>query len=71
MAIVQNNYWEPNEGKDMGNEEETQKNNRKRERKKISMMAANMGLGEGGVLAIKTVLKSRGNFQRVNLNLQF
>lgn len=58
MAIVQNNYWEPNEEKDMGNEEETQKNNnRKRERKKknISKMAANMGLGEGSVLAIKIV----------------
>lgn len=25
MAIVQNNYWEANEGKDMGNEEKTQK----------------------------------------------
>lgn len=57
MAIVQNNYWEANEGKDMGNEEKTQKKKQKKGEKKkhISKMAAKMGLGEGSVLAIKIV----------------
>lgn len=59
----------------MGNEEKTQKKKKiekgREKKKNISKMAVNMGLGEGSVLAIKSVLKSRDNFQRVNLNLQF
>lgn len=49
MAIMQNNFWVPNKGKEMGNKEESQKI-RKREK---NPKAATVVLGEGSVLVIK------------------